>query len=85
MALRHGRLTIAGALLALACLAAPAAQAAPRRAVLAFVPGATAAQLAALPGASVALLGATQGRYEQVQTLLDVSQGTRTSIPTGFC
>ena len=63
MALRHGRLTIAGALLALACLAAPAAQAAPRRAVLAFVPGATAAQLAALPGASVALLGATQGRY----------------------
>jgi hypothetical protein len=76
---RHVRLTIAIATLALGCLAAPA-QAAPRRALVVFAHGVTAQRLATIPGASVGLLGATQGRYEQVQALLDMSQGTRTSF-----
>ena len=71
--------TIAGALLALLCFAAPS-QAAPQRAVLAFVPHVSLERLAVLPGASVGLLGATQGRYEEVQALLDITQGTRTSF-----
>ncbi len=49
-------------------------------AVVAFVPGTTLAQLSALPGASAALLNTSQGRYDQTQFLLDVSQGARTSI-----
>jgi hypothetical protein len=53
-------------------------QAAPRRAVIAFVPRVSLHELAALPGASVGLVNATQGRYEQVQVLLDISQGSRT-------
>lgn len=51
-----------------------------RNAIIAFVPDVRTAQLASVPGASVSLLGASQGRYNQVQALLDVSQGARTSL-----
>jgi hypothetical protein len=76
---RHAKLTIALALLAPACLPAPA-QAVPRRALVVFAHGVTAKRLASVPGASVGLLGATQGRYERLQAVLDMSQGTRTSF-----
>jgi hypothetical protein len=49
-------------------------------AIVAFVPDVRMAQLASIDGASVALLGATQGRYRQLQALLDLSQGARTSL-----
>jgi hypothetical protein len=67
------------ALLVAACvLAAPAS--AERRAVIVFQPDATLAKFARVPGASVAMLGATQGRYRQIQALLDLTQGARTSL-----
>jgi len=73
----------AGALLALlAALAlAPAAPAqdADRRAIVAFVPGATIESLSRLPGASAGMLNPNQGRYRRTQMLLDMSQGARTS------
>jgi hypothetical protein len=50
------------------------------RAVVAFVPDATLDGFERMPGASVAMLGATQGRYRQIQALLDLSQGARTSL-----
>ncbi|MCW3006021.1 MAG: hypothetical protein JWP17_647, partial [Solirubrobacterales bacterium] len=49
-------------------------------AIVALVPDVRMAQLASIDGASVALLGATQGRYRQLQALLDLSQGARTSL-----
>ncbi|UGS38088.1 hypothetical protein [Capillimicrobium parvum] len=80
-------------MLALACLTAAATAAAaagvpgsaaatggPPRAIVAFVPGATLDTFAAVPGASVGMLGATQGSYRQIQALLDLSQGARTSL-----
>lgn len=73
----------AGALLALlAALAlAPAADAqdAGRRAIVAFVPGATIESLARLPDVSAGMLNPNQGRYRRTQMLLDMSQGARTS------
>jgi hypothetical protein len=85
---RFGHTTSIGALaLALMALlvAVPSASAmgaagAGRHAIVAFVPGVTLDQLADVPGASVSMLGATQGRYRQLQALLDLSQGARTSL-----
>jgi hypothetical protein len=51
-----------------------------RHAIVVFVPDVRLAQLASIDGASVSLLGATQGRYRQLQALLDLSQGARTSL-----
>jgi hypothetical protein len=51
-----------------------------RNAIIAFVPDVRLAELATVPGASVSLLGASQGRYNQIQGLLDLSQGARTSL-----
>ncbi len=73
------------ALLAVACALPASGQAAApldpsARVLLAFVPGVTLDELQAVPGASVAMLGATQGRYRQLQALLDLSQGARTSL-----
>jgi len=73
-----GHATRIGALaMALLVLAAGRADAA---AVVAYVPGATLPELAAVPGASAALMNMAQGRYQQTQALLDISQGARTSI-----
>jgi hypothetical protein len=83
---RIGRLALA--LVLAACLlavpgsaraAASGADTPGPRAVIAFVPGATLDDFARLPGASVGMLGASQGQYQQVQALLDLSQGVRTS------
>jgi hypothetical protein len=64
----------------LGLLTPSAAGAAERRAMLVFVERASLSELARLPGASVGLAGATQGRYRRTQALLDVSQGSRTSL-----
>lgn len=79
----------------LTALAAPAvASAAPRRAVLAFLPvnehppkGTPPApsildELDERQALSLGLTGASQGRYSQGQALLDMTQGTRVSAPT---
>jgi hypothetical protein len=56
-------------------------QGASRRVVIAFAQHVTIDQLAReLPGASVGLLSATQGRYRRLQALVDMSQGSRTSL-----
>ncbi|HEU4658154.1 MAG TPA: hypothetical protein VFR97_11540 [Capillimicrobium sp.] len=73
-------LAVAAALLVAACLPATAG-AVERRAVIAFVPGATLTSLSDIGTGSVAMLGATQGRYRQMQAVLDLSQGARTSLP----
>src|SRR6266576_4694423 len=77
---RHALPTIAVAA-ALAAAFPGTSQAAPRTVVVAFVPRVTLEQLArAVPGASIGLLGATQSRYRRAQTLLDMTQGTRTPL-----
>ncbi|MEZ5121993.1 MAG: hypothetical protein R2736_10530 [Solirubrobacterales bacterium] len=82
----RGHLLAVAALIAVLTVTAAAARAtaasaaAPPRAIVAFVPDATLETFAALPGASVGMLGATQGGYHQIQALLDLSQGARTSL-----
>jgi hypothetical protein len=68
------------ALVTFLAAAASASAATRRHAIVAFVPDVRLAQLASIDGASVSLLGATQGRYRQLQALLDLSQGARTSL-----
>jgi hypothetical protein len=55
-------------------------RAASRSVVIAFAQHVTARQLSTLPGASVGVLSATQGRYRRAQAVLDVGQGSRTSL-----
>ncbi len=72
-------LALAGAVLLLA--PAPAA-AAPRHAVIAFLPGSQDGVLRALdarPSLGLGLAGATQGRYSPGQALLDLTSGSRTA------
>ena len=76
-------LALAGAVLLLA--PAPAA-AAPRHAVIAFLPGSQDEVLRALdarPSLGLGLAGATQGRYSPGQALLDLTSGSRTA-PAAF-
>lgn len=76
-------LALAGAVLLLA--PAPAA-AAPRHAVIAFLPGSRDGVLRALdarPSLGLGLAGATQGRYSPGQALLDLTSGSRTA-PAAF-
>lgn len=76
-------LALAGAVLLLA--PAPAA-AAPRHAVIAFLPGSQDGVLRALdarPSLGLGLAGATQGRYSPGQALLDLTSGSRTA-PAAF-